>query len=43
MIKINRYLEIYNHNTKPFVWTKSADQIFETIYAMCKDISGSEH
>lgn len=43
IVKINRYLEIYNHNPKPFAWTKSADEIFETIYAMCKDISGSAH
>lgn len=43
IVKINRYLELSNHNPKPFVWTKSADEIFETIYAMCQDTSGSPH
>jgi len=43
IVKINRYLEIYNHNPKPFVWTKSADEISQTIYAMCQDTSVSGH
>lgn len=43
MLKIRRYLNLHNDNPRPFVWTKSADQIFETIYAMCKDISVSPH
>jgi transposase len=43
MLKIKRYLDLYNDNPKPFVWTKSADQIFETIYAMCKHVSVSGH
>jgi hypothetical protein len=41
--KIKRYLDVYNHNPRPFVWTKSADEIFATIYAMCKDVSVSPH
>ena len=28
---IKRYLEVYNENPKPFIWTKSADQILESI------------
>jgi putative transposase len=43
VLKITRYLEHYNHHPRPFVWTKSADAIFETIYAMCKDVSVSAH
>ncbi len=43
ILKINRYLQLYNDNPRPFAWTKSADEIFETMYAMCKDISGSAH
>ncbi len=43
ILKINRYLELYNDNPRPFTWTKSADEIFETIYAMCKETSGSAH
>ncbi len=43
ILKINRYIQFANANPRPFAWTKSADEIFETIYAMCKDTSGSEH
>lgn len=41
--KIQRYLDLYNRHPRPFVWTKSADDIFATLYAMCKDVSGSSH
>ena len=43
ILKIHRYLQLHNDNPRPFHWTKSADEIFETMYAMCKDISGSAH
>ncbi len=43
MLKIHRYIELHNHNPRPFTWTKSAEDIFETMYAMCKDISESRH
>lgn len=43
ILKVNRYLELYNDNPRPFAWTKSANDIFETIYAMCKETSGSAH
>ncbi len=43
MLKINRYLQFYNDNPRPFRWTKSANDIFETVYAMCKETSGSAH
>ncbi|MGH7411550.1 MAG: IS630 family transposase [Candidatus Methylomirabilis sp.] len=41
VLKIKRYLDLYNHHPRSFVWTKSADEIFTTLYAMCKDISVS--
>ncbi len=43
VLKIKRYLDLYNHNPRPFVWTKTADAIFGTLYAMCKDVSVSAH
>ena len=43
MLKIHRYLQLYNDNPRPFSWTKSANEIFETLYAMCKETSGSGH
>ena len=43
VLKIKRYLDHYNDDPRPFVWTKSADEIFQTIYAMCKETSVSGH
>lgn len=43
ILKINRYIQLYNDNPRPFAWTKSADEIFETMYAMCKETSESGH
>ena len=40
---ILRYLETNNANPKPFVWTKSADQILASIARFCKRISDSGH
>ena len=28
---INAYLEHHNRNPKPFIWTKTADQILESV------------
>lgn len=33
----------WNKNPKPFVWTKSADQILETLAGYCKRINDSRH
>jgi transposase len=33
---IRRYLRIYNLEPKPFVWTKSADEIFESLARFCQ-------
>jgi len=40
---IRAYLEHHNHNPKPFIWTKTADQILESVARFCKRISNSGH
>lgn len=40
---IYHYLEMTNHEPKPFVWTKTADQILASIARFCKRISDSGH
>lgn len=40
---IMRYLDTTNENPKPFIWTKTADQILATIARFCVRISDSVH
>jgi transposase len=40
---IQHYLEVYNEDPKPFVWTKTADQILESLARFCKRTSGTGH
>lgn len=40
---IRSYLEIYNENPKPFVWSKSADEILASIKRFCLRTSDSGH
>jgi transposase len=40
---IRHYLAIHNKDPKPFVWTKSADDILASIARFCKRISDSGH
>jgi transposase len=40
---IYRYIEHGNADPKPFIWTKSADEILATIARFCKRISDSGH
>jgi len=40
---IEEYLKVYNENPKPFVWTKSADQILESVKSYCTRINGTLH
>ena len=40
---IRDYLAKYNENPKPFIWTKTADQILATVAAFCQRISQSHH
>ena len=38
---IREYLDRTNHSSKPFVWTKTADEIFASIARSCQRISDS--
>jgi len=40
---IRDYLAIYNKTPKPFVWTKSADEILQSVARFCKRINDSGH
>jgi len=40
---IRRYIEISNDDPKPFVWTKTADDILESIKRFCMRTSGTRH
>ena len=40
---IKQYVNFTNNNPKPFVWTKTADEILETIARFCQRISESPH
>jgi transposase len=40
---IREFLEVHNENPKPFVWTKSADEILASVAAFCKRTSNSGH
>src|SRR5437667_495410 len=40
---IRRYIEITNGHPKPFVWTKTADEILESVARSCHRISNSGH
>ena len=40
---IQEFLEVSNEDPKPFAWTKSADEILESVAAFCKRTSNSRH
>jgi len=40
---IRHYLEIYNETAKPFVWTKTADQILASVARFCQRTSVTGH
>jgi len=40
---IRHYLELHNNNPKPFVWSKSADDILASIEKFCLRTSNSRH
>jgi transposase len=40
---IRKWVNAWNEDPKPFVWTKSADDILETLAAYCSRISDSGH
>ena len=39
--KINQFIESHNSNTRPFVWTATADSILEKIRRLCEYICGT--
>jgi hypothetical protein len=38
---IRKWINAWNEDPKPFVWTKTADEILGTLAAYCQRISGS--
>jgi len=40
---IEDYLRTHNHTPKPFIWTKTADEIFRKIARLCEGICQSGH
>jgi transposase len=40
---IRKWINEWNKNPKPFVWTKTADEILETLAAYCNRINDSGH
>jgi transposase len=40
---VRRWINEWNANPKPFIWTKTADQILDTIAAYCQRINDSGH
>jgi len=40
---IRDYLEVHNEKPKPYVWTKTADQILDALARFCKRTSDSGH
>ncbi len=40
---IRDWLEYWNEDPRPFVWTKSSDEILETVAAYCSRITDSGH
>ena len=41
--KIDAFVAAYNEDTLPFMWTATADSIFEKITRLCNRISGTRH
>jgi putative transposase len=41
--KIDRFIQTHNANSRPFVWTATADSILQKLARLCQRISGTEH
>jgi len=41
--KINNFVPLYNAKSKPFMWTATAESIFEKIHRLCKIIYETLH
>jgi transposase len=42
-LAIKDYLQVSNEDPKPFVWTKTADEILQSLACCCSRISGTGH
>ena len=40
---LKHYLAVHNQEPKPFVWTKTADEILANVARFCQGISDSRH
>jgi len=40
---IRNWIKTWNENPKPFVWTKTADEILEALTRYCQRINGAGH
>ncbi|MGW2770924.1 IS630 family transposase, partial [Streptomyces sp. NPDC001275] len=40
---IRRWIKNWNENPKPFIWTKTAEEILESLAHFCRRISGAGH
>jgi len=40
---IRKWISEWNKDPRPFIWTKTADEILETLAAYCERIIGSRH
>jgi transposase len=40
---IRNWVQHWNANPRPYVWTKTADQILESLAAYCQRINDSQH
>lgn len=41
--KVDHFVQNYNKNSRPFIWTATADSIFEKLNRLCEYISGTAH
>ena len=41
--KIDEFVKTYNKNSSPFVWTATADSVFDKLSRLCESISGTGH
>jgi putative transposase len=41
--KIDHYVTQYNSSKRPFIWTATADSIFDKLQRLCKFINGTRH
>ena len=41
--KIDRFIRTHNKNSRPFVWTATANSILQKLARLCQRISGTEH